>query len=805
MRRTKLAAVAAASLVSTALTLPLTTAQVGAAPAARPQVGQDAQTSVSDNLTRKWQQKYQDRQQAALEQRLRRGGTGDVQRLGRDKFARVGQTGKDKIFVVLAEFGNRRHELFCDDTSATACDYPSDGSPQRYSGPRHNEIPKPDRDVDNSTLWQRDFDRKHYRNMYFERMRTFYEQQSSGKYTFDGSVTEWVKVPFNQARYGRDFCGSIVCSTTWSLVRDSLAFWVKSKRDAGWDMERITAYLKTFDEQDRYDFDADGDFEESDGYIDHFQIVHAGGDQAAGDPIYGSDAIWSHRWYAQINAFGTGPTGGAQFGGVQVGEGATTNAVGGQTVTIPNNPTGVWVGDYTIQPENGGLGVFAHEYAHDLGLPDLYDTSGNTGGAENSTGFWTLMSSGSNIGRASDPGIGDHPTPFGAWEKFILGWLDYKTFRAGHTDTAVLRPNTSTSDRRRNGAIVILPDKQVDLDIGEPCAECGERYYYSDAGDDLANTMTREVTGGGQLTAKVSYEIEPGYDYAFLEASTDGGATWQVVETSESYEGPDEGGTNPDGFGISGSSNGWVDLTATVPAGADAIRWRYSTDSAVTLSGFRVDNITLGGAAIGTAETGDEGWVLDGFRTTSGQETVDYLNAYFVDNRQYVRQDKSLRTAYNFGFLDKYLDLVEYFAYQPGALITYWDTSYSDNNVGDHPGHGLLLPVDAHPELAHYPDGTLARPRIQSYDSTFSKEPVDGQRLHYLSDPFKLTAKRARPVFNDMRDWWFDQDEHSTGEHVGRYQPGWNSVDVPKTGTKIRVVRVRDNGFMKIRVGSVDN
>ena len=51
---------------------------------------------------------------------------------------------------------------------------------------------------------------------------------------------------------------------------------------------------------------------------------------------------------------------------------------------MPNNPTGVWVGDYTIQPENGGLGVFAHEFGHDLGLPDLYDTSGNTGGAENS-------------------------------------------------------------------------------------------------------------------------------------------------------------------------------------------------------------------------------------------------------------------------------------------------------------------------------------------------------------------------------------------------------------------------------------
>ena len=53
-----------------------------------------------------------------------------------------------------------------------------------------------------------------------------------------------------------------------------------------------------------------------------------------------------------------------------------------------------WVGDYTVEPENGGVGVFAHEFGHDLGLPDLYDTSGNTGGAENSTGFWTIVVAG---------------------------------------------------------------------------------------------------------------------------------------------------------------------------------------------------------------------------------------------------------------------------------------------------------------------------------------------------------------------------------------------------------------------------
>ena len=130
-----------------------------------------------------------------------------------------------------------------------------------------------------------------------------------------------------------------------------------------------------------------------------------------------------------------------------------------------------------IQPENGGLGVFAHEFAHDLGLPDLYDTSGNTGGAENSTAFWTLMSSGANIGDGGRHGIGDDPTDMGAWELFQLGWLDAQgdqgpvlrgrpARREGEATSSAT--NVPASKKGAQAVFAVLPDNEVPLDLGEP-------------------------------------------------------------------------------------------------------------------------------------------------------------------------------------------------------------------------------------------------------------------------------------------------------------------------------------------------
>ena len=65
--------------------------------------------------------------------------------------------------------------------------------------------------------------------------------------------------------------------------------------------------------------------------------------------------------------------------------------------------------------------------------------------------------------------------------------------------------------------------------------------------------MTRTSTAAATLTAKVRYAIEEGWDYAFLEASSDGGDTWTPVPTNLSYPGDDQSGFNGTGAGITGT------------------------------------------------------------------------------------------------------------------------------------------------------------------------------------------------------------------------------------------------------------
>ena len=666
---------------------------------------------------------------------------------GRDDFfVQLELQDEDLIFTILAEFG-----------PTEGPDYPRGGP-----GPVHNEIAEPDRSVDNTTIWVDDFNRNHYLEILFSERRTpsvrsLYLEMSSGRYTVSGDVTDWVEVPYNHAHYGGNEGCSFGDCNIWDLVNDGADAWYQSMVDAGWSDAQINDYLSQFDVWDRYDWDLDGNFDEPDGYIDHFQIVHAGEGEEAGGGAQGADAIWSHRWYADFTTIGVeGPSPDYLIGGQQIGN------------------SGYWIGDYTVEPENGGVGVFAHEYAHDLGLPDLYDTSGG----ENSTGFWTLMSSGSWLGEGTED-IGSRPNHMGAWEKLQLGWLDYSIAFPGDGSEHVLTPSMGTTLHGSQALIVILPEKDVTTNIGTPYE--GSFMYYSGSGDNLDNFMYTEVTTDGteHLTAMVNYDIEVDWDYAYVVYSDDGGASWTSVDTDHSDNAGNPNGQDF-GYGISGSTGGsWASLTTIdpLPAGDLMVGFRYWTDVAVANPGIMIDNIQIGAGPIAGAEM-DDGYTLDGFRVTDGVETVAYPHYYFAVNRQPFGYDRGLKTGpYNFGFLDNPAlgNYVEHFSYQRGMLVSYWDTSQTDNNTNTHPGQGLILPIDAHPDAMIRADGQVWRSRVQTYDSTFSKWRTQSIALHWLSQPSYHRSQPGVPVFDDSNQYW-----NSATPLAG--------VINPHTGTRIRII-----------------
>ncbi|MFH8340302.1 immune inhibitor A domain-containing protein [Streptomyces sp. AM6-12] len=683
---------------------------------------------------------------------------------GKSKYVELGREKTDKIFTILVEFGDKTDPKY-------------GGTP----GPLHNQIAAPDRAKDNSTAWQKDYDQKHFQNLYFgtgdktESLKKYYEKQSSGRYSVDGEVSDWVKVPYNEARYGNNACGSKNCTSVWNVVSDGLNAWVAQQKAAGKSEADIKKDLAKYDQWDRYDYDGDGDFNEPDGYIDHFQLVHAGEDESAGGGAQGTDAIWAHRWYAFGTDTGAAGPADNKLGGAQIGD------------------TGIWVGDYTIQPENGGLGVFAHEYGHDLGLPDEYDTDGG----DNSTGFWTLMSSGSWLGTGKEA-IGDLPGDMNAWDKLQLGWLNYDTAKAGTKSShklGVAEYNT----RNKQALVVNLPDKAVTTTITEPAQ--GATQWWSGSGNDLKNTLTRSVDLTGKSSATLSLDgwwaIENNYDFLYTEVSTDGGANWTALDgTADGQPIPRDGGGKPVLTGFS-ETNKKLSYSLDAYAGQKIqLRFRYLTDGGVAENGFTADEITV--TADGTpvfsdnAESADNAWTSSGFSRIGASFIKDYKQYYIAENRQYVSYDTTLKTGpYNFGSAAR-PGWVEHYPYQNGLLIWKWDLSQADNNTNakDHPGVGQILPVDSHPTALRWSDGTLMRNRMQAYDSPFSLYRTDGITLHKADVATKIKSSRGVPVFNDHTSDYYDPANPS------------GAVKVTDTNTKISIVHeAKDGSTISVKVG----
>lgn len=208
-----------------------------------------------------------------------------------------------------------------------------------------------------------------------ETLTQYYNEISRGNLQMTGTVYPWTRVTGNDTDYegpaGTNGLGS--GPGLLNLIKAVL-----TSADATVDFSQ-------------YDTDHDG-------FVDLVAFVQP----ETGGECGGTNNIWSHRSSLE--------------GEAGMPSGFQTN-------------DGVFISDYVMQPAlNCGtpatpisIGVFAHEFGHALGLPDLYAT-GKT--ATNSgLGEWDLMAAGSYNTEES-------PAHMSAWSKMELGWAPVQTISA---------------------------------------------------------------------------------------------------------------------------------------------------------------------------------------------------------------------------------------------------------------------------------------------------------------------------------------------------------------------------------------
>ncbi|MGQ9785349.1 MAG: hypothetical protein ACUVSJ_02695 [Anaerolineae bacterium] len=164
--------------------------------------------------------------------------------------------------------------------------------------------------------------------------------------------------------------------------------------------------------------------------------------------------------------------------------------------------------------------------------------------------------------------------------------------------------------------------KHVKIAPNEP--HSGAFQWWSNRGDDLDMTLTRSFDLSHVAEATLEfwlwYDIEAGWDFAYVEVSDDGGTTWTILPGRyTSIENPSGNSFGAAWSGVSGGGKvpQWVheqvDLTPYVGRQVQ-IRFEYITDDAVNRVGLMLDDIAI--PQIGyfdDAEAGDGDWVAHGF------------------------------------------------------------------------------------------------------------------------------------------------------------------------------------------------
>ncbi len=133
----------------------------------------------------------------------------------------------------------------------------------------------------------------------------------------------------------------------------------------------------------------------NDGYVDLVYIVYAGFSESFTGNT--PDCIWPKSGFQNFGKF----------------DGKTVARYG------INNELNAYPGAYSY-PRINGIGLFCHEFSHTLGLPDLYQ-SNDACDNNHEMEFWDLMDGGEYTKN------GYLPTPYTAWEREAMGWMDIET------------------------------------------------------------------------------------------------------------------------------------------------------------------------------------------------------------------------------------------------------------------------------------------------------------------------------------------------------------------------------------------
>ncbi|NLH09352.1 MAG: hypothetical protein GX484_17350 [Chloroflexi bacterium] len=208
-------------------------------------------------------------------------------------------------------------------------------------------------------------------------------------------------------------------------------------------------------------------------------------------------------------------------------------------------------------------------------------------------------------------------------EPYESGWQSVNQYGVDYIE--IIGPGEVTLSFEGTRQVRVIPANTANTD-GDPATD-DQVVWWSNRGDDSHMTLARMVDLSGVeravLEYDVWYQIETLWDFAYVTVSTDGGQTWDILETP--YTTPEDPHGNSYGPGYTGRSadhpdanaEGWlheaIDLSAY--AGQEImIGFEMLTDDAVNQPGLAIDNICIEAIDWCDDLEGDlEGWEAAGF------------------------------------------------------------------------------------------------------------------------------------------------------------------------------------------------